>query len=176
MKASKRRRGLNEDGDSQFCQKSEETVDCSGDDDVFVTRLALNGVYTEDAGSLQDANFQPKKKKKKSKDKSGDGGRSQCSEMSVEQQDERIMEDPAEVAAIPEEPCWEGGASKRQRKVKHADDSEQTLHEATTSRTELYSEDGVSREVKRKSRHKSRDSGESEAFRDCHIICGVGLG
>ncbi|KAH7934743.1 hypothetical protein HPB52_000033 [Rhipicephalus sanguineus] len=190
MNASKRRKGLNENGDLQPCQKSEETVDCSGgedgeiksgkksktyeknnaqnertsctDEDVVGTGLALSGVYAEDACSFQGANVQCKKKKK-SKHKPSDGGENQWSEMSAKQQEERLMGDPAEIATMPEEPCWEGGASKRRRKPKHADDSEQTLHEPTASHTELYSEDVVSQRVKRKSRHKSRDGDESQA-------------
>ncbi|XP_037288384.2 uncharacterized protein LOC119181285 isoform X2 [Rhipicephalus microplus] len=189
MKASKRRRGLEEDGDSQSCEQNRESggedsemksvkkskrfekntsaqnewTSCT-DKDKVGTGLALNGVYTENAGSSQDENVQPKKKKKKLKDKFDDGSRSQSSEMSVEQREETLMKDPVEVATMPDKFCQESVVPERRKKPKHADDSEPTLLEATVSHTEPCSEGGVSQQVKRKSRHKSCDSGESEEF------------
>ncbi|XP_075528538.1 uncharacterized protein LOC142560375 [Dermacentor variabilis] len=182
MKALRHHKGLNEDGDLQSYQQMEETRDedremtlrrkhkryeknehaqdewtSHVDEEGIGAGLALNRADTEDTYSLYDANVQAKKKKKKLKPKSNDGGDSQWPESITEHREDRLGGE-----LVPEECSLEEGVPKRQRKLKHADDSEQTLHEATVSQMEFYSNDSVPVRVKKKSKHKSHDGTESQ--------------
>ncbi|XP_065294011.1 caldesmon-like isoform X1 [Dermacentor albipictus] len=182
MKASRHHKGLNEDGDLQSYQQTEETRDehskmtsrrkdkrCEknehvqddwtshADEEVVEAGLPLNRADSEDTYSMCNVNVQAKKKKKKSKHRSNDGGDNQWSESITQQREDRLGGE-----LVPEECSLEEGAPKRQRKLKHADDSEQTLRGATVSQMEFYSKDSVPDRIKKKSKHKSHDGTESQ--------------
>lgn len=181
MKASRRHKGLNEDGDLQSYEQTEETRGedseitskkkhkryekdehmqdewtSHADEEVVGAGLALNRDDTEDAYSMYNANVQLKKKKK-SKHKSYDGGDSQWSDIITEQRADRLSGD-----SLPEECSLEEGVPKRQRKLKHADDSEQTFHEATMSQMGFHSKYSAPDQVKKKSKYESHIGTENQ--------------
>lgn len=192
MKASKRRKGLNEDVEPQACHHSSDTINCSGDEhsgmtsgkkhktyeknalaqddwtcnadeNVFGAGIPPSGTSTKDACSMEDSYVEAKKKSKKSKHKSFDHAEIHLSNIGAERRDDRLK-DAAEVVAMPKEHYWEEGISERRKKRRHTDDVEQTLHEATESHTEFYPEDSVPQRVKKGSKRKCCDGGEDQGF------------